>query len=354
MDPADEIYEGPVLPPVRQPKGARYYLGTWSGRLIIANSIVMVAMILLDRSFLLPSLEVLDTVGAKDPVALAQGQWWRFATPIFVHIGLIHFLFNTMGLYYIGYQLERVLGAGWFLAIYLLAGIAGNISSSVFTVAMSAGASGALFGLLGAGYFLERTIGDHIESLTGRRPRQRVYSGMVFINVLLGLIIPGIDNAAHIGGLVVGVGLTLIMVNVRPNRLQSVNKARAWVTGCLLVAVAAAGAYLGTNKNFVVSRLEAAAEKAAVDRKDLAQTYHYYSEVLEINPFHTGVLIKRARILLMNGDETAGLEDVRRALAALVPEREVRRLIEDLQAAGYFDTAREIEILLAQSPVQNL
>lgn len=314
----------------------------------------MLVMIFMDRSLLLPSMEVLNTVGAKDPVALAQGQWWRFATPIFVHIGLIHFLFNTLGLFYIGYQLERVLGARWFLAIYLLAGIAGNISSSVFTVAMSAGASGALFGLLGAGYFLERTIGDHIESLTGHRPRQRVYSGMVFINVILGLLIPGIDNAAHIGGLAVGAGLTFMMVHVRPNQLHRVNKKKAWLVGTLLVVVAAMGVFLGTNKQYVSSRLEAAAEKAEESRDGLAQRYHYYTEVLRLTPRNAPVLLKRARILLMNGEDVAGLEDVRQAIAAMVPDADVQRLISELRLAGYFDTAKEVEILLAQNPVQDL
>jgi len=253
-------------------------------------------------------------------------------------------------LFYIGYQLERVLGSRWFLAIYLCAGIAGNISSSIFTMAMSAGASGALFGLLGSGYFLERSIGGHIESLTGHRPRRRIYSGMVFINILLGAIIPGIDNAAHIGGLIVGAGMTFIMVNVRPNRLQAVNTARAFFAGLVLILAAGVGASIGTSKAYVASRLEAAGD----DAESLPRSYHFYSEVLRVSPMHSQVLLKRARILLMNGDEEAGLDDVKRAAADPAAGPGIRRLADELRAAGYFDTAEEVKAILSQDPTQNL
>ena len=346
----DEIVDGPILPPVRQPTGVQYYFGTWSGRLIIANTLVLLAMILIDHSIFLPSSAVLDAVGAKDPVAIANGEWWRFATPIFVHVGVIHFAFNTLGLFYIGYQLERVLGARWFMAVYLLSGIAGNISSSVFTVGMSAGASGALFGLLGSGYFLERTIGDHIKSVTGHRPRRSIYSGMVGINILLGFIVPGIDNAAHLGGLVVGVFIAFVMVNARPNQLQAKNIPRALLATAVVSALAVAGVALGTNKKFVSSRLENAGDKAEV----ISQSYHFYSEVLKIDPLNSSVLIKRARILLLNGDTGSGMSDLRLAVLDEPAKDAILKLVLELKAAGYFDVASEVESIITEPPAISL
>ena len=190
----DQPIPATALPVVAQPKGTRYWLGTWSGRILLINALVFVYTCVRTRSVFLPDTETLLLIGAKDPVSLALGEYWRLVTPMFIHIGILHFLVNSYMLYVIGYQLERILGGTWFVAVYLAAGIAGNISSAVFSVNLSAGASGALFGLLGTGFFLERTIGRRMQEVTGHRPRNRAYAMTVALNLGFGLLVFGLTG----------------------------------------------------------------------------------------------------------------------------------------------------------------
>lgn len=151
-------------------------------------------------------------LGAKENIAINAGQWWRLVTPMALHGSLIHLLFNSWALYAIGLDVERVYGTARFLAIYLLAGLAGSIASYVFNAqSLSVGASGAIFGLLGALAAFSYTS----RSLIGREASRMQLGQMATLAVInLGLgFIPGsnIDNSAHIGGLIVGglVGLAL-------------------------------------------------------------------------------------------------------------------------------------------------
>lgn len=151
-------------------------------------------------------------LGAKENTAINAGQWWRLLTPMVLHGSLIHLLFNSWALYAIGMDVERVYGTARFLAIYLLAGLAGSIASYAFNAAsLSVGASGAIFGLLGALAAFAYTS----RSLIGREASRMQLGQMATLAVInLGLgFIPGsnIDNSAHIGGLIVGglVGLAI-------------------------------------------------------------------------------------------------------------------------------------------------
>ncbi|QFT89835.1 Rhomboid protease GluP [Bacillus sp. THAF10] len=143
--------------------------------------------------------ETLVKYGAKFNQAILEGEWWRFFTPIVLHIGMIHLLLNTMALFYLGVAVERIYGNFRFLIIYLFAGFSGSLASFVFSPSLSAGASGAIFGCFGALLFLGivhpkiffRTMGANILVLIG-------------INLAIGFTIPGIDNAGHIGGLIGG------------------------------------------------------------------------------------------------------------------------------------------------------
>ena len=137
--------------------------------------------------------------GAKFNPLILEGEWWRFITPVFLHIGVMHLLMNTLALYFIGTAVERIFGKFRFLFIYLLAGFSGSVASFIFSPSISAGASGAIFGLFGALLFFGmiyprlffRTIGVNILVVLG-------------INLLFGFSMPGIDNAGHIGGLIGG------------------------------------------------------------------------------------------------------------------------------------------------------
>lgn len=137
--------------------------------------------------------------GAKYNPYILQGEWWRFITPIFIHIGFLHLALNSMALYYLGSSVERIYGSVRFLAIYLFAGFAGVVASFVFNTTLSAGASGAIFGCLGALLY----FGISNKKLFFRTMGMNIIL-LLIVNLALGFIMPGIDNAGHIGGLLGG------------------------------------------------------------------------------------------------------------------------------------------------------
>jgi|TARA_B110000438_G_C15754324_1_gene624401 rhomboid protease GluP len=140
--------------------------------------------------------------GAKEGVSISRGEYWRLLTPIFMHIGFFHLVSNTIALIIFGPIMEKVLGSYKFLIIYIIAGAWGNIASFLSSYAIGAGASGALFGLAGfyAAYlFINRgNLGDWgREALVG-------LGWIIGINLIFGFTMDGIDNSAHLGGLVSG------------------------------------------------------------------------------------------------------------------------------------------------------
>jgi membrane associated rhomboid family serine protease len=140
--------------------------------------------------------------------AILAGQVWRFVTPMFLHGSLLHLFVNMYSLYALGPAIERLFGWRRMLAVYLACGVAGVDLSLAFNRADSLGASGAIFGLLGAlGAFLFL----HRASL-GRSGqihfRQIVL--VALLNLALGLS-PGIDNWAHLGGLASGAALAFLL-----------------------------------------------------------------------------------------------------------------------------------------------
>lgn len=151
--------------------------------------------------------EVLVRFGANYGPLILDGQNWRLFTSMFLHIGLTHLLFNAYALFVFGVEMERLYGPARFIVIYLLSGMFGNLLS--FAVRgpniLSAGASGAIFGVIGMNlaYFML-----HRESL-GQMGRQRMMNTLLVIgiNLVFGFTVPGIDNLAHLGGLLAGFAL---------------------------------------------------------------------------------------------------------------------------------------------------
>jgi rhomboid protease GluP len=140
-------------------------------------------------------------LGMKVNQLIIRGQFWRLFTPMLLHGSIAHLLFNMYALNALGPGLERAYGHGRFLALYVLAGFAGNVLSFLFSPPNSLGASTAIFGLLGAeGVFLYQN-----RQLLGGRARQALTSIVILalINLVIGLF-PPIDNWGHVGGLVGG------------------------------------------------------------------------------------------------------------------------------------------------------
>lgn len=144
---------------------------------------------------------ILLEYGAKFNPLLVAGQWWRLITPIFLHIGWVHLLMNSVILYYLGIQLESLLGHWRFALIYLLSGIAGNAASFAFSPAsVSAGASTSLFGLFGATLFLGKTY----TSNPAIQHMAQNFGMLIVLNLVFGLFSSSVDLAGHVGGLAGG------------------------------------------------------------------------------------------------------------------------------------------------------
>lgn len=138
------------------------------------------------------------------PEAVKLGEYWRLITCAFSHIEIIHLLANMYALHIIGNQVETFLGRTKFLTIYFGSAITASLLSCIITKSYSLGASGAIFGLLGAlAYF-----GYHYRLYLGDALKTQILP-VIAMNLVLGFLIPGIDNAAHVGGLVGGAFLAM-------------------------------------------------------------------------------------------------------------------------------------------------
>lgn len=141
--------------------------------------------------------------GAKINARIVQGEWWRLVTPIFVHGSLLHFFFNAYALYSLGREIEAFCGSRRFVILFFFAGVCGTTASLLLSPSASVGASGAIFGLIGA----EAVLLYRNRRLLGARARAGLQNILVIagLNLLIGLQ-PGlrIDNWAHLGGLLGG------------------------------------------------------------------------------------------------------------------------------------------------------
>lgn len=162
-------------------------------------AINVLIFIMLELSGSSTDTETLIAYGAKYNPAIIDGEWWRLVSSMFLHIGFLHLFMNMIAVYYLGAMVERIYGSWRFLLIYFMAGIGGSLASFVFSTNVSAGASGALFGLFGAMLLFGltykkiffQTMGNNILLLIG-------------INIVFGFTVPQIDISAHLGGLIAG------------------------------------------------------------------------------------------------------------------------------------------------------
>ncbi|GAB7386737.1 rhomboid protease YqgP [Bacillaceae bacterium] len=165
----------------------------WSYVLLAVNLLMFLWLTLQGGS---ENTETLIRYGAKYNPLILEGEWWRFLTPVFLHIGFAHLLFNSFALYALGAVVERIYGSFRFLVIYFLSGVSGNVASFLFTPNISAGASGAIFGCFGALLY----FGTQHRNLFSRTMGKDLWL-MLAVNLAIGFIYPGIDNYAHLGGL---------------------------------------------------------------------------------------------------------------------------------------------------------
>ena len=135
---------------------------------------------------------------------IKQGEYYRLLTGTFVHANIAHLAFNMYALWIIGVQLESFLGRWKYLFVYLFSAITASLLSITFSsTSVSVGASGAIFGLLGSMVY----FGYHYRVYLGTVIKSQIIP-LIVLNLILGFLVPGIDNAAHIGGLIGGIFMT--------------------------------------------------------------------------------------------------------------------------------------------------
>jgi membrane associated rhomboid family serine protease len=134
---------------------------------------------------------------------VADGEWWRLFTSMFLHYGPLHLGLNMLALWWFGSAVERVFGRGRYLLLYVVSGLAGSAGALIASPdALTVGASGAIFGILGAAFVLER---------------QRTYvlgggaGALIVLNIVFSLAVPGISIGGHLGGLAGGALGTLAL-----------------------------------------------------------------------------------------------------------------------------------------------
>jgi membrane associated rhomboid family serine protease len=161
--------------------------------------------------------------------AVDQGDYWRLVTSGFLHSGLLHIGFNMYILYWLGTMLEPSLGHARFVALYLTSLLAGSFGALVLSPnAVTVGASGAVFGLMGAAFVMQRARGID--------PMQSGIGPVILLNLAISFIIPNISIGGHIGGLVGGAVAAFVM-----DRLAGrVRGAAAPIAACLAIGAAAA------------------------------------------------------------------------------------------------------------------
>lgn len=172
-------------------------------KIIITNILIIINVIMFCLSLLLPEIE--NTL-ILSPGAVKAGEYWRLLTASFLHADVVHLVVNMYSLSIIGTQVENFLGKFKYLLIYLFSTITGSLLSCILTQSLSLGASGAIFGLMGCLVY----FGYHYRLYLGKNLRTQLLP-VILLNLSIGFLMPYIDNAGHIGGLIGGGFITMAL-----------------------------------------------------------------------------------------------------------------------------------------------
>ena len=179
--------------------------------------------------------------GANVGALTFAGEWWRLLTNVFLHGGLMHIAFNMWCLWNLGALCESLYGRWTFAAIYLICGLGASLASAAWhPFVPSVGASGAIFGLAGA-LIAAFKLGEFSVPRAALSGTLRSLGAFVVYNLIFGFAIPGIDNTAHIGGLVTGLILGALIAVFAPRQEHGPRRAGIF----LVVILALAGGAIG-------------------------------------------------------------------------------------------------------------
>ncbi len=230
----------------------------WATLAIIGiNVAVFVLMGIKGVNIMQPQTQDLLDWGANFKPLTLDGQWWRLLTACFLHIGILHLAVNMYSLFNVGVLLENMLGRAQYIIAYLVCGLAGSAGSLWWHDAtVSAGASGAIFGMFGLFYAWVTT--SHL--ISSEEKKAQLASGGTFLafNLFMGLS-GRIDNAAHIGGLLAGIIIGLLV-----SKWHGVGAWRPVIVGCV-AALALSGVLIANSKSDVKAFQDKIKEISAIE-----------------------------------------------------------------------------------------
>jgi len=157
--------------------------------------------------------KVLLAMGAKENTLISNGEYYRLLTSEFLHAGIVHISMNMYSLYIIGKLVEKIYGKSRYLIIYMASGIFASLLSYLLSNSMSVGASGAIFGIMGATLVMAYKLRDRI----GKEFLINVIS-VIVINLIFSVSVPNIDLFAHLGGFISGTVISWILYKKGTNK----------------------------------------------------------------------------------------------------------------------------------------
>jgi len=214
--------------------------------LIGINVVLFIVVAALGGGIFVPNGEVLIRLGSDYTPLTAAGEWWRLLTSTFLHFGIMHLAFNMWALWVNGVLAERLYGSTRYLTLYLVAGVAGSVTSFLWHPFVNgAGASGAIFGVLGAlfAYFLRTDSGVPKSVLKAQRNAAGIF---IVVSLLNAARVRGIDNAAHLGGVAAGFVMGWLLCRPLEVKRDEQDWTGQWVRALIVVgaSVLLVGYYL--------------------------------------------------------------------------------------------------------------
>lgn len=201
--------------------------------LVAINVVVYLVTVAQGGGLSQPGGQVFERGALQGATIAVNGEWYRLVSAMFLHASILHLAFNMLALYWLGSIVEQALGTSRFLLVYFVSGIAGSagalVSSSPFAVTV--GASGAIFGIMGAFLIIEYLA-------TGSLAGQAL--GLIAVNLLLTFAIAGISKGGHVGGLLGGIASTYALAHFRYSRQRWLGPLVAVGVGLVAIAVAVA------------------------------------------------------------------------------------------------------------------
>ncbi len=241
--------------------------GSMTTALLVSNGALFLLAVLATGSIWSMDLAAAMKYGASfGPFNTGGGEWWRFVTANFAHVGgAMHIGFNLYALAIVGPIVEQWYGSSRATVIYVLTGIASMIISHLVSPGFSGGASGAVMGLIGAGV----AAGHTSATRSGMAMRNGLMRWFLFV-VLFGLIVPRIDNAAHIGGFVAGIGLGVGLGASKRLKTREMWVFRGLAGVCVALCVVSIGLMFWTNHS----------RPAVVENRDVRIAWRHCEEAV--------------------------------------------------------------------------